>query len=196
MKEIETLCLELADLRKINNVIEDDQISLLQQMTDNNAAIDDCKQQVQEITNDLKKRDAHSKVIKNDLNQLHIQIKSTKSVQLQQMGNLDNLRQNHHEADSKNGRIQKQISHIMADIAIAKEKVITLNGVLEARDADIQTTVEATKQAQTMRKNGKYEVKQFDDEICYFEDQNRKNSAAQSQLQKAYEYELGRSKEL
>jgi len=61
-------------------------------MTDNNAAIDDCNQQVQEITNDLKKRDAHSKVIKNDLNQLHIQIKSTKSVQLQQMGNLDNLR--------------------------------------------------------------------------------------------------------
>ena len=196
MKEIETLCLELADLRKINNVIEDDQISLLQQMTDNNAAIDDCNQQVQEITNDLKKRDAHSKVIKNDLNQLHVQIKSTKSVQLQQMGNLDNLRQNHNEADSKNGRIQKQISHIMADIAIAKEKVITLNGVLEARDADIQTTVEATKQAQTMIKNGKYELKQLDDEICYFEDQNRKNSAAQSQLQKAYEYELGRSKEL
>ena len=84
----------------------------------------------------------------------------------------------------------------MADIAIAKEKVITLNGVLEARDADIQTTVEATKQAQTMIKNGKYELKQLDDEICYFEDQNRKNSAAQSQLQKAYEYERGRSKEL
>lgn len=78
MKEIETFCLELADLRKINDVIEDDQISLLQQMTDNNAAIDDCNQQVQEITNDLKKRDAHSKVIKNDLNQLHVQIKSTK----------------------------------------------------------------------------------------------------------------------
>ena len=47
-------------------------------MTDNNAAIDDCNQQVQEITNDLKKRDAHSKVIKNELNQLHVQIKSTK----------------------------------------------------------------------------------------------------------------------
>ena len=130
MKEIETLCLELADLRKINDVIEDDQISLLQQMTDNNAAIDDCNQQVQEITNDLKKRDAHSKVIKNDLNQLQVQIKSTKSVQLQQMGKLDNFRQNNHEADSNNGRIQKQISHIMADTAIAKEKVITLNGVL------------------------------------------------------------------
>ena len=84
----------------------------------------------------------------------------------------------------------------MADIAIAKEKATTLSGVLEARETDIQNTVEATKQAQTLIKNGKYELKQLDDEICYFEDQNRKNHAAQSQLQKAYEYELGRSKEL
>ncbi len=47
----------------------------------------------------------------------------------------------------------------MADIAIAKEKTITLNGVLEARDADILSTCEATKQAQTLIKNGKYELK-------------------------------------
>ena len=47
----------------------------------------------------------------------------------------------------------------MADISIAKEKAITLNGVLEARVADIQNTCESTKQAQTLIKNGKYELK-------------------------------------
>jgi len=51
----------------------------------------------------------------------------------------------------------------MADIAIAKEKVTTLNGVLEARDADIRNTVDAIKQAQNLIKNGKYELKQLDD---------------------------------
>jgi len=33
----------------------------------------------------------------------------------------------------------------MADIAIAKEKATTLSAVLEARETDIQNTVEATK---------------------------------------------------
>lgn len=39
-------------------------------------------------------------------------------------------------------------------------------------------------------------MKQLDNEICYFEEQNRKHAQAQSQLQKALEYELCRSKEL
>lgn len=46
-----------------------------------------------------------------------------------------------------------------------------------------------------MIQNCKYELKQLDDEICYFEDQNRKNSAAQTQMQKASEYEMSRGKD-
>ena len=42
----------------------------------------------------------------------------------------------------------------------------------------------------------KYQLKQEDNEICFFEDQNRKHQQAQSQLQKAYEYEVCRGKEL
>lgn len=170
MKEIENLCLELADLRKINDVIEDDQITLVKQMSDNNAAINDCNQQVLETANDLRKRHDHTKVIKNDVEKLIVQIKDAKSLQLQQMGRLDHLRQSHMEADSNNGRLSKQISHIMADIAIAKEKSITLGGVFEARGADIHNTCESIQQAQALIKNGKYELKQLDDEICYFED--------------------------
>lgn len=42
----------------------------------------------------------------------------------------------------------------------------------------------------------KYDLKQVDNEICFYEDQNRKHQQAQSQLQKANEYEVCRGKEL
>ena len=42
----------------------------------------------------------------------------------------------------------------------------------------------------------KYDLKQLDNEICYFEEQNRKHGQAQSQLQKALEFEICRGKEL
>ena len=42
----------------------------------------------------------------------------------------------------------------------------------------------------------KYDLKQLDNEICYYEEQNRRHQQAQSQLVKANEYEVCRSKEL
>ena len=54
---------------------------------------------------------------------------------------------------------------------------------------------EVLKNVQKEIGNLKFQIKQADDEICYYEDQNRKNQAAQNQLQKANEYETCRAKE-
>ena len=51
----------------------------------------------------------------------------------------------------------------------------------------------AVKQSFQQIQDAKYELKQLDEEICYFEEQNRKHAAAQSQLRKAFEFEMSRS---
>ena len=56
----------------------------------------------------------------------------------------------------------------------------------------MQTITTADNETQAL----KYDLKQLDNEICYFEEQNRRHNQAQSQLEKANEYEVCRSKEL
>ena len=64
------------------------------------------------------------------------------------------------------------------------------------RKEDIFSVENTTASANNEIQSLKYELKQLDNEICYFEEQNRRHQQAQSQLQKANEYEVCRAKEL
>ena len=52
--------------------VEDDQIKLVQRMTDYNLNIDDCSHQLAEVTQDLKNRNAHAKILKNEINTVSV----------------------------------------------------------------------------------------------------------------------------
>ena len=56
-------------------------------------------------------------------------------------------------------------------------------------DRRISEEQEKQKNYFILTKELKYELKQADDQICYFEDQNRKNTSASCQLQRAKDYE-------
>lgn len=68
--------------------------------------------------------------------------------------------------------------------------------VCQQRDEDnmsLENTIGAAKNEIVALK---YDLKQMDNEICYYEEQNRRHQQAQSQLVKANEYEVCRAKEL
>ena len=68
--------------------------------------------------------------------------------------------------------------------------------VVQQRDEDILTLDNTICAAKNEVVAIKYDLKQLDNEICYYEEQNRRHQQAQSQLNKANEYEVCRAKEL
>ena len=83
-----------------------------------------------------------------------------------------------------------------AEVEATENRIRHQKEVVQQRDEDIQSLENTIGAAQSETVSLKYDLKQLDNEICYFEEQNRRHQQAQSQLMKANEYEVCRSKEL
>ena len=82
------------------------------------------------------------------------------------------------------------------EISATNKRIDHQQEVIRQRDEDIQSLVQTITTADNETQALKYDLKQLDNEICYFEEQNRRHNQAQSQLEKANEYEVCRAKEL
>lgn len=66
----------------------------------------------------------------------------------------------------------------------------------KGKTSSIEASNEVIRDRQQEILNVKHDLKRTDDEICYFEEQNRKHQTHQGQLTKAFDYETNRNREL
>ena len=85
---------------------------------------------------------------------------------------------------------------LQAEIAATENRIRHQREVDNQRNEDILSLENSIGAAQNEIVALKYDLKQLDNEICYYEEQNRRHQQAQSQLTKANEYEVCRAKEL
>lgn len=98
--------------------------------------------------------------------------------------------------EDSNEASRYQIKSMNAEIESSRARIRHQEEVLEQREDELRASQAKINQSINEAASIKYELKQVDNEICFYEDQNRKHQQAQSQLQKANEYEVCRGKEL
>lgn len=97
--------------------------------------------------------------------------------------------------DTKNQELALKLKSMQDEVRTQKGKIEQTQELLHLRGDE---SLKSSNNLQSVKNeiNGiKLDIKNIDNEICYYEDQNRKHAQAQSQLQKALEYEICRGKE-
>lgn len=98
--------------------------------------------------------------------------------------------------DDSNQAATHSAKSMKVEIEATESRMRHQREVVSQRDEDILTLDNTINAAKNEIVALKYDLKQLDNEICYYEEQNRRHQQAQSQLVKANEYEVCRSKEL
>ena len=109
---------------------------------------------------------------------------------------MNELRERGSAKDDSNEASKHQIRGLQSEIEQTNARIKHQDDLINQRKEDIFSVENTTSSAHNEISSLKYELKQLDNEICYFEEQNRRHQQAQSQLQKANEYEVCRAKEL
>ena len=98
--------------------------------------------------------------------------------------------------DDSNEAARYQIRSMKSELDHCKSQIQHQESAIEQRDDELRTTQARINTAINSQAGIKYELKYIDNEICLYEDLNRKHQQSQSQLKKAADYELCRQKEL
>lgn len=177
-KEIDALIGQLDTWRDSNLKMEAEQIHLFEELDRLTEVSAQASQDLVDTQSCLRRGQGDCQSVQGELHHCEQSIRQEKNTQLTQMERLDHLRARLMERDGDNIRIQRQTQAIGEDIQQKEHTSQTLEDVCRARDDDCARFGDANRQAQQEIQNVKFELKQVDDEICYFEEQNRKNSAA------------------
>lgn len=193
MSQVSQLVAELDELRAMNIQVENDQIALVEQLTQMGLEHERLCEQAESTRQNVEDSKRQTQNTESEVRQLQALISEQKRTKQKQMSHLDQLRTQLVDQETSISQLQNQIRHYQDDINLNNLKSTNQSQVLSQLKDNSARASHAVKQSFQQIQDAKYELKQLDEEICYFEEQNRKHAAAQSQLRKAFEFEMSRS---
>ena len=84
--------------------------------------------------------------------------------------------------EDSNEAARYQIKSMQAEMESSRARIKHQEEIIEQREDELRANQARLNASINEQASIKYELKQVDNEICFFEDQNRKHQQAQSQL--------------
>lgn len=123
-------------------------------------------------------------------------VRQAQSVSLSQSEKMADQREKLASKEDSNEAARYQIKSMQTEMEATRSRIRHAEDIIEQRDDELRSSQAKINTGLNEQASIKYEIKQVDNEICFYEEQNRKHQQAQGQLQKANEYEVCRGKEL
>ena len=170
MGVVDSLVKELDELRNLNRIEEDHQVQLLSQLSSACHERDNKEAEKKQLTELHQQSELRNDAARRDLEFTSKQVHDAQQVSLDQCKKMSECRERGSAKDDSNEASKHQIRGLQAEIEQTNTRIKHQEDLINQRSEDIFSVENTTSSAHNEISSLKYELKQLDNEICYFEE--------------------------